>query len=314
MQNLLFTLNVVAPVFLIVLLGIILKSLKQIDENFISVSSKIVFNVTLPAFVFIKLAFADFGNAFNLKLIIFSNIALAVAFIFTWLVSLPLAKDGKDRGAFIQASVRSNYAIVGFAIIFNMCGNSGLSKAAVLLAFVMPIFNFISVIALSVPLHQDKQTNIRKTLFDLFTNPLILAVFASLPFSYYKISFPQFLISTIDYLAALTLPLALLAIGGTLNFSRLKRNLKLTLLASTIKIIIIPLLLTIIAIRFGFRGDEIGILFILFATPSAIVSFIMAKAMGSNFELTGNIIVATTLGSVITITFGIYLIKTAGFL
>jgi len=225
-----------------------------------------------------------------------------------------LSKDGKDQGSFIQGSVRSNFAIVGFALISNSLGNHALGKAAILLAFIMPLYNVLAVIALTVPVQKEKEFGYKKIIIEIITNPLILATLVAIPFSYFKISVPQFLMKTIDYLATLTLPLALLGIGGSLNFESIKKDSQLTVFATLIKIIIIPASLTYIAILLGYRQEDLGILFMLFATPTAIVSFIMADAMGCNSELAGNIIVTTTLGSIFTLSLGIFIMKSIALL
>jgi len=313
MQNLIFSLNVVTPVFLIIVLGIILKLKNQVNDNFISVSSKIVFNVSMPALVFVELSTADFSASFNVKLLAFINIGTFIFFILAWLLAMILSKKGRDQGPFIQGSVRSNFVVVGFAIIFNMFGNNGLSKAAIMMAFIMPLYNLLAIVALTVPLHKEKQISFKKTIWDIFTNPLLLAAVFAIPFSLYQIVLPPFLSKSIEYLAAMTLPLALIGIGGSLNFESIKRDSRLAIIAATIKIFIIPLAATILAIKIGFRGETLAAIFILFATPTAIASFIMAKAMDCNAELAGNIILISTLGSVVTISTGIFLLKSMGY-
>ncbi len=313
MQNLIFSLNVVAPVFLIIILGVILKLTKQINDNFISASSKIVFNVSMPALIFVELSTADFDASFNVKLLAFINIGTVAFFILVWILALILSKDGRDQGSFIQGSVRSNFVIVGFAIIFNMFGNSGLSKAAIMMAFIMPLYNVLAIFALTVPLHKEKQISFKKTVWEISTNPLLLAAVLAIPFSSFKIVLPHVLSKSIEYLAAMTLPLALIGIGGSLNFESIKKDSKLAIIATAIKIVLIPLVLTTFAVKFGFRGENLGAMFILFACPTAIASFIMAKAMDCNAELAGNIILLSTMGSVVTISSGIFILKSLGY-
>lgn len=314
MENLVFTFNVVAPVFLLIFLGYILKIRKFINQNFILISSKVVFNVTVPALVFAKLSTTDFRVTFDLKQIVFVYTGILIFFGLSWLFSTFLSNDGKDQASFIQGSVRSNFAIVGFALISNSFGNHALGKAAILLAFIMPLYNVLAIIALTVPVKKEKKIGYKKTIIEIITNPLILATFIAIPFSYFQIAVPQFLMRTIDYLATLTLPLALLGIGGSLNFETIKKNSNLTFYATLIKIVIIPACLTYIAVLLGYRQENLGVLFMLFATPTAIVSFIMAEAMGCNSELAGNIIVMTTLGSIFTLSLGIFIMKSIGLL
>ena len=312
MQNVIFTFNVVAPVFLLIFLGYGLKIRGFINQNFILISSKIVFNVTVPALVFVELSTTDFRVTFDLKPIIFAYIGLLIFFALSWILAIFLTREGRDQASFIQGSVRSNYAIVGFALLSNTFGDQVLGKAAILLAFIMPLFNVLAVIALTVPVKKEKQFSYKKTIIEIITNPLILATFVAIPFSYFQISIPQFLMKTIDYLATLTLPLALLGIGGSLNFKTIKKDSKLALFATLIKIVIVPASLTYVAALLGYRGEELAVLFMLFATPTAIVSFIMAEAMGCNSELAGNIIVTTTLGSIFTLSLGIFIMRSMG--
>ena len=147
---------------------------------------------------------------------------------------------------------------------------------------------------------------------EIIFNPLILAVIIALPFSYWQIKIPDMFNVTGSYLAELALPLALIGIGGSLNLENLKEASTLAFTSSIIKIIILPAVLTLIALLSGYRNDDLGIMFIAFACPTAIASFVMADVMGAKSKLAGNIIMITTLGSVFTISIGILLLKSFG--
>ena len=312
MQNLIFSINGVAPVFLIIFLGFGLKKRGLINSNFVSLSSKIVFSVAAPALVFESLSRTDLEITFSFKQIIFVYLGVIFFFALSWLISLVLSKNGRDRASFIQGSFRSNYAIIGFALISSMFGEQALGKAAILMAFVMPLYNVLAIIALTVPVKEEKQLGFKKTVVEIIINPLIIATVVAIPFSYFNIVLPQFLTTTINSLAVITLPLALLGIGGSLDFESIKKDSRLAFTATILKIVIIPATITYIAFHLGFAGEDLGVLFMLFATPSAIVSFVMAEAMGCNSELAGNIIVMTTLGSIFTISLAVFIMKSVG--
>lgn len=312
MENLHLTMNIVVPVFLIVFIGYFLNQKKIINQNFNLVASKIVFNVALPALVFKEVVFADHDRILNGCQVTLVCIGLVISFALCWLISLIFCRNGKDQGAFIQGSFRSNFAIIGFALLTNAYGTEALANAAILLAFILPLYNLLSVIALIVPLHQEKALDLRKTFRDILTNPLIIAAMLALPLSYLEIHYHPILVKTVDTLAELTLPLALLSIGGSLSFSSVRADLKLSLLASLIKIILMPLVFVGIAIWLGFKGVELTTMFFLFGGPAAVVSYIMAEALGSNSQLAGNIILISTLGSVITLSLGVFILKSAG--
>jgi predicted permease len=314
MEDLIFSINGVAPVFLIVFIGWGLKKRGLINGNFINLSAKIVFSIAAPALVFESLSRTDLQITFSPKQIVFVYLSVLFFFALSWLLASVLSQNGRDRGAFIQGSFRSNFAIIGFALVANLFGAPALSKAAILLAFVMPLYNVLAIIALTVPVHQNQKLAWQKTLLEIITNPLILATMAAIPFSYFDIELPPFITTTVHSLAAITLPLALLGIGGSLDFETIKKDSRLTIAATLLKIVVIPATITYLAYQFGLSGEDLGVVFLLFATPSAIVSFVMAEAMGCNSVLAGNIIVMTTLGSTFTISFGIFILKSVGWI
>ena len=254
------------------------------------------------------------SEALDIKMLTFVYAGIIISFLIVWLISIPLAKDGKDKGAFIQGSFRGNYAIIGLALISSIFGPDTLGKASLLLAFIIPLYNVLSIIALTVPVRKEKQLNAVKTLWEIIKNPLIIAVILAVPFSYFKWEVPDVLFKTVDYLAALSLPLALIGIGGFINFQDIKKPSLDAAIATTIKLVFIPLITCIIAYKLDFSAGDMGILFIFFSCPTAIASFIMAEGMGSNGKLAGNIVLLTTLGSIITITIGLFILKQNGLL
>lgn len=308
LDNIIFTANIVAPVFLIIAVGYFAKRLKIINEVFVDVTSRFVFQVSLPVFIFLEISVLDLSQVFNVDHIIFITVSTIISYIFIWFGTIPFIKKPEDKSAFIQGAFRGNYAIVGLALISNLLGNNALGKATLILAFLLPVYNVLAVIVLTVPKHQGI-FKIKTIVHEILLNPLIIAVIVALPFSYYKLKIPGMITTTGGYLADLALPLALVGIGGSLNMENLKRASSLAFLSSAIKIIVLPLVLTIIAYILGYRNNDLGIMFIVFACPTAIASFVMADAMGANSKLAGNIIMITTLGSVFTIALGIIILK-----
>ena len=104
MTNLLFSLNTVTPVFLIILPGFYLKRREMITTAFIDTSSKVVFNIAMPALVFAKLASADFQSTFQIKPILIAYFGTISFFGIAWLLAIVLTKEGKDQGAFHSVS------------------------------------------------------------------------------------------------------------------------------------------------------------------------------------------------------------------
>ncbi len=309
MQIVLFTVNIVAPIFILILLGIFLKQIGMVNSEFVSKSSLLVFKVSLPSLIFLKIATVKISEAFDAKLILTSLLIVFLIASFSWFLSTILTKNPKDKGVFIQGSFRSNFAIIGLALVSNLLGESELGRASLVLAFVMPLYNILAIIALTLPISKSAENAVLKSIGEIVKNPLIIAAVAAAPFSIYSIHLGSIATTTLTYLAKISLPLALISIGASLNLTNLKEASKLSLAAMFNKLILFPTVAVVIGIFLHFDSNQLGILFVLFASPTAIASFVMADAMGRNSKLASDIIVVTTLFSVITLSIGIIILK-----
>ncbi|WP_010223411.1 AEC family transporter, partial [Pseudomonas donghuensis] len=148
----------------------------------------------------------------------------------------------------------------------------------------------------------------------ILRNPLIISVFLATPMAYGQVPLPNWLLTSGDYLAQMTLPLALICIGGTLSLASLRESGGLAVSASLVKMIWLPVIGTLAAWLCGFRGAELGILFLYIGSPTAAASYVMARAANGNHELAASIIVITTLMAAITTNIGIFLLQWGGWI
>ena len=313
MDSVLFIFNIVLPIFLLIILGLILKRLNIINDSFVKQLSTFVFNVSLPALIFLKLATVEINTAFDSKLIGISLALIFVVFGISWITGSLFTKTPEDKGAFIQGSYRSNFAIVGVAMLSGIVDSDHFGKAIMLLAFVMPIFNVLAVIALTVPMHQASSDRLVKTFKEIAKNPLIISAYFAIPVSIFDINLLPSITITLGYLSDIALPLALIGIGASINLKELLTASPLSFLSSANKIILFPIISVIVGSLLGLEDQDILILFILMGTPTAVASFVMAEAMGSNSRMTGNIIAISTLGSIFTISAGVIILRMLGF-
>lgn len=306
------TLDVTLPVFAMVFIGIGLKRLRWIDSAFVATASTLVFKGTLPTLIFLSLIKADLSVALDVPLLLFFAVATLAQFAFSWgwaHYRVPRA----ERGIYVQGAFRGNCGVVGLALAAGMYGNYGLSAGSLLLGVVIIMYNALSVIALAA-YQPGQSTNWRSILKHIATNPLILSVFAALPFTAFSIPLPSWVITSGDYFASLTLPLALICIGATLSVASIRVGSQVALSASSMKMIILPFASTLAAWLMGFSGEQLGLLFLFFASPTAAASFVMVKAINGNVALAANIIAITTLMASITVTAGIFALRLLGWI
>ncbi|GMQ59033.1 AEC family transporter [Vallitalea sediminicola] len=309
MDNIIFTINGVLPIFLVILMGYILKRFKLINDEFVKKSTKIVFKVSLPCMIFQSVSGVNTKELFSteiINLILFLFITNIVLFLLSILLAKRIVVDLRARGPFVQGIVRTNFVIIGYSLIMNLFGDIALAKAALLTAFLVPMYNIMAVIALTIFLPKEKsQNNVKITLVNLAKNPLIISIFVGLIFASLHIELPVFIHNTIEYTGTLTLPLSLICIGAFFSWDKVKDNFNYALIATFLKTIVNPLIILTIAYYLGFRGDNLGIILISVASPTAISSFAMSDAMDNDSQLAAAIIILTTAFSIISIIVGI---------
>jgi predicted permease len=222
-------------------------------------------------------------------------------------------EDARDQGIFIQGVFRGNIVILGLAFCANAYGDHGLAIAALPAAMTVVVYNMLSVYVLNRSLHPSN-SSLKPTLIGIAKNPLIVAIFLGLLVNAINLSMPKVLLDSGKYLSQMVLPLALICIGGALDISSFKTFDSATLSATLWKLLLSPIIACGIAIALGVRGESLAILFLLSSSPTATISFVMVQAMNGNTKLAANIIVQTTLGSMLTVTLGLWFLQTTGFI
>lgn len=306
-----FAFSVTAPIFVMLFLGVVLKRVKMINDEFIKIASQLVYNIGLPVMLFTTCATAHFGEMADQHLLIAFSLMTVLVFTGSLLTAHWHCENPRDHGVFIQGAFRGNLAILGLAFCANAYGERGLSIAALPVAMTVVFYNVLSVYVLNRSLHTG-QGSLKPTLTGIAKNPLIIAILLGLIVNTLTLPLPEVLLDSGKYLSQMVLPLALICIGGALDLSRLVAFDSATLSATIWKLILSPVIACAIAIGLGVRGENLAILFLLTASPTATISFVMVQAMNGNTKLAAEIIVQTTVLSLITITVGLWLLQNSG--
>ncbi len=308
-QQLMFSASITGPICLMLVLGVFLKRINLINDEFIGIGSKIVFQVTLPTMLFLSIVNSNHDFTSSASLIAYGVIANLLFFLFTTITTKKAFNRPQDQGVIIQGAFRANTAIIAIAYVANAYGNSGVALAAIYVASMTLLYNIQAVITLT-PKNDSAGTSTSKIILSTLTkNPLIIAILSGLLFYVLSIPIPKMITDTGRYLANMTLPLALLCTGGSLDLKALKEDNAPAWYSTGYKLIIAPLFITTGAFIFGFKGMELGIVFLMSSAPTAAASYVMARAMGGNATLAANIIALTTIFSLFSCTLGIFILS-----
>lgn len=307
-----FAVSVTAPIFVVVSLGAILKRINVINDEFIRVASNLVFNIGLPVMLFISTAKTDFSQLANPGHIAIVVAMTVIIFLGAGLAARWHVEEKSERGVYVQGAYRGNLVIIGLAFCANAYGELGLAIAALPVAILVTLYNVLAVYVLNVTLNRQNGNSPKEIALGILKNPLIIGILAGLVANLVNLPLPALVLDTGSYFTRLTLPLALLCIGGAMNLSALKLSSNTALGATLWKLVLSPLVVCLIAVPFGIRGSDLVVLFLLASAPTAAASFVMVKAMGGNAALAANIIVLSTLGSLVTVTGGLFILKYSG--
>lgn len=310
LDDLSFALYITTPIFCILGLGIFFKRRGLITEEFARTGSDLVFKVTLPCLLFVKLVETDFRHLLPTQLVVYAVSATVAVFLLLDRFASPHIAAREDRGVFVQGAFRGNLGIIGLAYCLSAFGEGIVTTASIYLAFVTTLYNILAVFTLTRHQAQNPQQGMTRFILNgIVKNPLILAIAAGVGISLSGLSVPRLILNTGGYFAQMTLPLALLCAGASIRLREFQMSRPLYW-ATAGKLFMVPLLITAGGIAIGLRGESLGVLFLMSASPTAAASYPMAQAVGANHHLAAAIIAATSLGSIVSSTLGIFLLRT----
>jgi len=313
LSDFLFSFNAVIPIFLVMLLGYAVRCLKILDASATKQINALAFRVALPIMLFNTVYGSDYSQLLDRDFILFLIISIIVFFFICWIIAVKLIADDKQKGAFIQGSFRGNYVILGVALSTEVLGFTP-TLAVTGIVIVVLLFNALSVTILAV--YGEKKPGSKNVVMTIIksivTNPLIIGIFAGVVLTVLNIEIIPLIKTPVNMISSLANPLALLMIGASLDFSQIKDRLKLTLIAGALKLIAMPVILTPLAIWAGISTEGVVVLFVLYAAPTAIVSYVMASQMGTDEHLASSIVIFTSMASILTYTIGVYVLRVIG--
>lgn len=312
MENLIFSLNATIPVFLLMVLGLVLRKLGWIDEAFASKMNQFVFRVPLPVLLFQDLATVDFYKMWDGKFVLFCFAATFLEIIIAGLVAL-LMKNKSDQGEFIQASYRSSAALLGIAFIQNIYGSAGIAPLMIIGS--VPLYNIMAVVVLSFSSPEVRTLNketVKRTLKGIITNPIIIGILAGMAWSLLRLPLPETAEKTVSSIGAVATPLGLMAMGASFDFQKALGQKRPAMAASFLKLIGFCAVFLPLAAALGFHQEKLVAIMIMLGSATTVSCYVMAKNMDHEGTLTSSVVMLTTLGSAFTVTAWLYILRTLG--
>lgn len=307
MENILFSLRVVFPFLLYMTLGLVSRRFIQV-ENLSGILNQVVFKLILPIHLFLTTAKTrvDIGSLSGLYL--FAFVAILLIFLVFWFYYDRKDLPRKQKGVLIQASYRSNYILFGAPLGAALLGEDQAGIVVLLIPVVIPMFNLLSIFALSY-YGSDDHVGFKGVLVKIAKNPLILGILAGFLWKLTGLDLPDILVQPLQRVGSMATPMALIGLGHAFSFSASKAYSHQLVRSVFIRLLLVPFLTLGAAALLGIHGGGIVALLAVFASPVAISSYAMAEAMDNDGKLAGQILVYTTLLSSLSLFFIIFVLK-----
>ncbi len=312
MDNLVFSLNSTMPVFLMMVVGYGLRRCGLVSDDLASLSNSFVFRVALPALLFHDLATMDIGEVWDGGFVAFCALATLASIAISYVVAL--AFRGADwRGEAVQAQFRSATTFLGVAFVQNIYGNAG--AAPLMIIGAAPIYNVVSVIILELMRpNQGRVTRelLRKSLCQIATNPLILAILAGAVWSGLSLPLPGIVDTSVGQVGSLATPLGLIALGASFDARRALAMRVPTLVCTLMKLVGLAAVFVPCAVALGYTDQKLVAALMMLGLPTTVSTFVMARGMGHDGTLTSSVVMLSTLLSSVTLTAWLWLLRSLG--
>ena len=314
MENIILSFNVIAPLFFLMVIGYAIANYTDLaDKDLLKKANSLVFKVFLPCMLFKNIYQSNIREQMQGGLCFFAAGSLLLLFVLLCLIVPKVVKKENQQGVVIQGIFRSNYVIFGVAVVENMYGSANTVTAAILSAVLVPMYNFLAVIALSF-FGGKRERDFKKVLVGILKNPLIIASVLVIIASLLGFKLPKAADTTLNDLAKLATPIAFLILGGDFDFSKVRGNLKIAGGVVAVKMVILPLIFIPMVVAMGYRNSDLLAALLAYQTPVAVSSYIMAQQAGADEQLAGQLVVFSSAVSIFTLFVTIFILRQMGLL
>lgn len=310
LQNLILSINVVAPLFLIVVVGYLLRRWNVAGEETMAGFNKVCFNVLLSCNLFSSIYNSDLSEIINGGLLTFCIGGVLLECAAGFFLVCRMSQSGATRGALMQGMFRTNLVLVGLPIASSLYGGQ-VGPFPLIIAVLIPIYNFLGVCILE---HyrggNDRGLRPASILHSLLRNPMFLAAVIGIAVVALGIRLPTAIEQTVNYFSRAATAVALLILGASMHMEAIKGNQKLLTISLILRLVVFPVAAATVAVTLGYRNIELLSVLMVFGCPLGTVTYSIAQQMDSDAELAGELVVFTTIFSCLSLFLQIFILKT----
>ncbi|MEM9207374.1 MAG: AEC family transporter [Pseudomonadota bacterium] len=305
-------LTLILPVFGIVGVAYLARLTGLLSESVENGISDFVFRIAIPCLLFRTMITAEFGDvspwaywaAYFMPIVVTWSAAM-------FIVMIPLGRD-KPTGIVAGFSAcQSNTVLIGIPLILSVYGDAGTAPIATLIAIHLPIMMLVAAVLMEISRGSGANwgETLKKVAKGVALNPIIIGILAGLVWRLMNLPAEGLFRPILDSFANIAGTCALFVLGLALRKYGVAGDLRASLSLTTLKIIIHPLLVYVLAVHvFDLPPAWTGAVILFAASPSGVNAYLVAKYYGTGLRISSSTIAISTFLSVISVSFWLTLI------
>ncbi|GGP73308.1 AEC family transporter [Shewanella ulleungensis] len=295
--------SIIFPIMFIVALGYGLTRTGFFNKEHIAGISKFTFYVSIPAFLFINMLVAPLAQSIDPFSLLAFYIPVLFVFAIGYLINRYCGVKSQQRSdasaVFALGCSYSNTVIVGLPVITAALGKAMIGSIFMIITF-HSAFLFALTFALASRAQQDG-FSWRNFTRSMLLNPVVLSITLGIVANGLSLNLGEQLNDGLVLLAKPALACALFVLGANLSFYRIGDNWRLALIASSLKILLLPALVYVMAAMvFQLSGQNTAMLVLLSASPLGVNAYLIATEIKQHQATLGSTVVLSTLLSVLS--------------
>lgn len=312
MDTFLRIIEVVLPVFLVVIFGYFASKRGLLSKGFLDGGSRSVYTVFMPIYMFTSVYATDGLDVVDPKIVAMIMAAQFILIGVLYFVFRAMNFDREEMAILIQTSLRSNILLFGLALARNYYGETEVSIIAIYIGVIAAFSNGIAIIIYEVLTRKEESLDFKAIGKSVLKNPILDAAVLAIVLKLLNINVYEPILRSMRDIGGMATPLGLMCIGGMLKLGGTASENKVVVASVVSKAVLIPLVMLTIFVMLGVRGPEMFVVMLLFAAPIAVSSHAMSCIYTSKGDLCAKIIMYSTIFNSITIFVALYVLSSLG--
>ena len=324
METFLFAFRAIAPILLTIALGALVRRLGSWDGAFYKRLNGLCFHLFLPINLFCNVYSVKDLSEMNWLLMGFIVLGILASLLLGWGAARLLIPSRSQKGVLIQASFRANHAILGLPLAEALGGSAAMGFASLTTAVCVPVYNILAVLVLSYYGESDRPGG-KELAKRVVKNPLIVATFLAIVCVVIRnllgLQAPLLnklpsVYTTLQNLSKIASPVMIFVLGAGLDFRSVGDLLPKVSLGVLLRLVLSPVLVIGTALLLWeplhLSVTEMPAMIAACASPVAVSSAVMTQEIGGDDQLASQLVVWTSVFSMLTIFLLVYFLRMMG--